>query len=180
MNVFDRASILALALLVGSVTVTLWAYTHMADRRDEAAAAIADANRSRGLASSIRSLRGKAIVAGGPEAADLTPRLEAAADAVGLTEGSVIRITPEQPRRSANADYLERPTQIALRNVTMRQFVTLLHAVSGETPGLSVQSLRLAAPREPSGETERWTAEATLTQQIYSPTRSDAQQGITK
>jgi hypothetical protein len=77
-------------------------------------------------------------------------------------------IAPAAPRRIGESPYLEHPTQLLLRQVTLAQVFSFLHALSDGGSPLEARSIRLSAAREdPTGT--QWTVELTLSYKLYSP-----------
>jgi hypothetical protein len=145
----------------------VWSCSGRLDSRAAESAARHDLADCRQLAGQIESLRQQPAVAGTTElgAADLSRRIEQAAHSADFADGSIVRIAPEPARRIGETNYLEVPTQLELRRVTLQQIFTFLHSLSGD---LAVHDIRLTAPRgEETGD--RWTTEATLTYTVYSP-----------
>jgi hypothetical protein len=118
----------------------------------------------------IRQLRGKPTLAGLQEVemTELARKIEQTALAKQIPAQSLLRVSPEAARRLGDSPYKEKPTQLVLRMVTLRQLIGFLHAVSSEGCGLQVKSIRLTAPREQEIG-DRWTAEVTLTYLVYAP-----------
>jgi hypothetical protein len=138
--------------------------------RSNADIAIADAARCRSLSNQIVALKTKPTIAGTREQAqeELTARIEAAAKIFGITGDNLASITPEPAQRLADSVYLEKPTTIQLRQVTLAQVAGLLCRLATDGTGLRIKSLRLSAPPQ-SGNTDVWSAETTITYLIYSP-----------
>jgi hypothetical protein len=168
----SRPGIMQTRLMAGTIAVALlaglgWSYARLSDSRASESAARQDLVDCRQLVDRIELLRQQPAVAGATElkAADLSRRIEQAARAAHFADGSILRIEPEPARRVGETNYLEVPTQLQLRRVTLQQVFTFLHALGGE---LAVHDIRLTAPRgEETGD--RWTVEATLTYTVYSP-----------
>ncbi len=158
------------ALLVGLV---VWSHRFMAAQRSAAFAAREDARRCRQIATKIETLRRRPAMAADQErlSAETTGLTEQAARAAGITADKLARITPAPPRRLGETVYKEKPTQVLLKNVTLKQLVGMIHSLAGGQRGLHLKSIRLTAPRaDDCGET--WNAELVLTYLIYDPPSS--------
>jgi hypothetical protein len=162
------------AALLGGV---MWGYVRLTAARDAAAGAAASLAECRRLAAAVESRRGPGavVVAGAeePRATELIKRIESAAKAAGFPQDGIERIQPGSPRRLSGDDTLfEKPTDIQLRDVTLRQVFTFLHAVGGGggagKPGLQLKDVRLTAP-SPGDTGDRWSVEGTLTYLVRAP-----------
>jgi hypothetical protein len=104
-------------------------------------------------------------------AAEITGLIEQAAQAAGVGPGSLRRITPEAPQRLGDSAYKEKPTLLALDDVTLEQLVRLVHHLVSSQQGLCPKSIRLSAPRKAAADSA-WSAEIVLTYLIYDPVQS--------
>lgn len=166
---------LRLATLLGVLCLILaglaaWSFADMAEKKHVTHDAAADLAEVKKLAERIIEVRDQPAIAGSYELEldELTRQIEEAADKAELPGGSLVRIWPEAARRVGDSPYKEKPTQILLRQVTLRQITIFLHELSNSESGLNVQSLRVVAPHR-DVEDDTWTAEATITYLIYSP-----------
>ena len=163
------------AALLASV---VWSAAQLAGSRAEESAARQDLADCRGMVGRVRSLRQRPAVAGTATigTADLSRRIDQAARAADLADGSILRIEPGPARRVGESNYLEVPTQVQLRQLTLEQLFAFFHGVASDA-GLNVRDVRLSAPRgEENGD--RWTVEATLAYTVYSPRTRDDSPGI--
>ena len=169
-----RAFTLGMLMLAGLAGAAAWAWSQFAESRDNAQAAVEDLNACRHLASALETLRRRPNLAGAEEMqlAVLAQQIESAARSASLPPSSITRIWPEPARRMGETVYKEKPTQIAVKSVSMRQLVTFLHNLSAGASGLSVSSLRLMAPRGQDNQ-DVWSVEATVNYLIYSPPGTD-------
>jgi len=85
---------------------------------------------------------------------------------------SIVRIVPQPSQRQGDSVYLEKPTQILLREVTTKQFTTLLHQLTGFSNRLQIKYLRINTPRNDTDH-ELWDVETTISYLIYQPRESD-------
>lgn len=160
---FIAPLLLLLALLVAAVLSYLW----LSDGRASAIAAAADLRAARQLAGKIEASRGRPSAAGaeGPEN-ELRRQIAAAAQFADIPAASLGSIEARPPRRLGDSAYQERPTQVALNGVTLRQVIQFCHVLS--EGGLRVVEIRLSAvPQKEKGE--RWAANATLSYLVYAP-----------
>jgi hypothetical protein len=194
-----RQDRLVLAAVAGGLLLAvLWCYSRLSASRDAAASAASDLADSRGLAERIEGLRRRPAFAGAgdPRAADVSRRIEQAAQAAGFADGSLERIAPEPPRRlergtglgpvnhgldARATQYKEVPTRVTLRRVTMRQVFAFLHALGAEAPApaappLGLKTIHLTAPRADEASDD-WGVEATLTHLVHDPTVPDGDRG---
>lgn len=151
---------------------TIWCWTTLAESRDAALTAANDLTQARRSAARIEAVRRDTVVAGGlrPER-ELRRRIDEAAERAGIAPEGLETIQDQSGRRVGNTGYEERPTQVVIHEVSLQQAVTFLHAVAGESPGVTVKTIRLTAPRE-QDTADRWTAEATLTFLAQAPRRT--------
>lgn len=173
------------AALLGLLALMLlgiagWSYRHLDQQRRVAREASADLAEVQRFAQQIRAMRQRPAVAGSREMElnELTQRIERAAEEAQIAASSLVRIWPQPARRAGDSPYKEKPTQILLRHVTLEQLVGFLHHLSeGEGSNLTVQRLRIVAPRH-NEHGDRWTVETTVTYLIYSPPSSEQQMAI--
>jgi len=100
---------------------------------------------------------------------DLTRLIESSVTDASISAEHLIKVWPEHERRLDDSAYLEKPTQILLRNVTLSQTVSCLHSLTTQDTGLIARSIRLTASRESNPETDLWNLESTLSYLIYDP-----------
>ncbi len=154
-------AILLIAIAVGFLSV--------AGSRSAAVAAAADLQDSQRLASRIRTLRaGPSSMAGaaGPEH-DLRSRIAAAARSAGVRPAGVGSIEEQPARRVGQGAYQARPTRVLLREVSLKEVITFLYALTDSTP-LALDDFRLSAPSEADAGLQ-WNVQATLSTLVYSP-----------
>jgi len=160
--------LLALCLLGASV----WAWAQQGKAADAASRAASDVELCQKLSTRIQSLRQRPKLAGSREIeiADLTRRIEHAAQLAQIPTSALTRIAPQPAIRVTDNLYQEKPTQLALRSITLKQITTFLHHLSSASDGanLQIKDLRLTAPRDGQGN-DLWSAEATVSYLIYSP-----------
>lgn len=109
--------------------------------------------------------------------------IERAADGAGVPRQALDRIWPQPIRRVGDTAYQRKSTQLVVRGVTLPQAVQFLHALTQSDTPLSIDTLRLSAPRiapritagshsdeSPGGTAETWTLETTVSHLLYQPT----------
>lgn len=101
---------------------------------------------------------------------EISGPIERAARAAGIASERLVRIVPEPGRRLASTPYVEKPVQVTLKNVPIRQIVGLLDAVTTAQAGLEARSIRLTAP-QPEDAGDSWNVELTLGYLVFEPIR---------
>jgi hypothetical protein len=147
-----------------------WSWLRMSSAQDAAQRAAGETQVCQEMAQRIIDLERRPAVAssrqlGGSEVAQ---RIESAAHSAGMGTDSLLRIAPDAPRRLGDSSYLEQPTQILLRRVTLAQLAVFLHDVVADVQGLEVRGVRLSVPHEQESAGV-WTVELTLADLLYSP-----------
>jgi len=160
-------------VLIGILCVIAFqSIRYMADRHKAALGARADYEKCLRCAEKIEALKKRPKIAAGHERlhAETTGLIEQAAEKAGVPAGSLVRITPEPPRRLADTVYKEKPTRILLKKVTLKQIVLLVHGLIGADKKLHANFIRITAPRaDDTGGL--WTAELVVTYLIYEPVK---------
>jgi len=169
----NRRKATLLLIAAGLLAAVLgWCYGAMARARTTAQHAAADLVECRRMAAAIENRSRQPAKASEHEqlATETTGLIEAATRDADIEPRSLIRISPEPPRRLGDTVYKEKPTQVFLKDITLKQLVGLVHNLLASKNNLEVKALRLAAPR-PDDTTDNWTAELVLTYLIYDPPR---------
>ncbi len=168
-----RRGIRSLLSVLGVILVltAAWAYRYMGLRREAAIAAQLDLAECVRMGRQIEQFGRRPTLAAEYEqfATETISLIENAAKAAGISAESISRITPEPPRRIDDTIYKEKPTQVLLRRITLKQLTALTHGLLNVETGLRAKSIRLSAPRNEADD--RWTAELVLTYLIYDPPR---------
>jgi type II secretory pathway component PulM len=164
-----RKSVLAGLLLVLLAGAAFWSLDWMSQCRQGAAQAAADLLQSRALAAGIAALASRPTVAASQpiSANDLGRKIQASAGQAGLGESAIREISPQPQRRVGDSAYVQKPTAMNIRGVTLTQLATFLYHLTLE-PGLTVSELRLRAPRGEAAA-DAWDAEVTVSCVVYSP-----------
>jgi len=169
-----RLAIQLVILTVLGVVAAGWSYAFMTTQRDAHRNARADLNDCRAMAARLRQVADKSSTPC-PANPDLDTqvigRIEQMARKAGIPDTGLKLINPTPPLRVGNSSYMEKPTLVMLGDVTLRQFVTLVHGLIGPESGLHAKSIRLAA-RRADDTSDCWSAEVTLTRLIYAPPQS--------
>lgn len=172
---------LLIVMLLGAAA---WSHGRYVQAKNAAQAATADLLESQALAQRVEKLTERAPVAlaGELQISALAGAIEQAASTAQLPIAGVLRINPQAPRRVGDTPYLQKPTDVSLRSVTLQQLIGFLHALSADRSNLWPTELSLSAPRAvaaspsargpgagPAEQSDRWDADLTLSYLIYSP-----------
>ena len=155
-----------LAILIGGAA---WSVDWMLGRRQAALRASGDLAACQELARAIESLRQKPRVAATEAmgAGELGQRIQAASRQANMGEAAIEGIYPQPPHRLGESPYVQKPTALALRGVSLPQLAAFLYHLSADG-GLSVRDLRLRSPRSDAAQ-DTWDAEVTVTVLVYAP-----------
>ncbi len=177
-----RAKVILTVAGAAMFSLVAWSYLYLDSARDEAHRASEQTIACRALAASIEVHRDRPVLRDSinqeTHADELTGRVARAAHDAGLADDNIDRIEPQQAYRVGDTSYELKPAELDLRNVTLRQVVGLLRAldapasVSTQERRLELKDLRLSAPT--NGADERWAAQATLVELLYSPKAANA------
>lgn len=164
-----RTLTLLAALAVLLMLTTAWSWEYMSSARRDAELARGDLDDGLRMLGQIERLSDRSGQFAQREKliTETTTVIEDAAQSAGIAAGSRRRISSETLRRVGDTAYKEKPTQVLLAPVTMKQLVDFALALPGGSDGLSIQSIRLSVPRE--ADSGQWTAELGLTCLIYDP-----------
>jgi hypothetical protein len=104
---------------------------------------------------------------------ELAGQIETSAKTANLRQNCILQIDPQTARRLGNTAYKEQPTMVELRDVTLKQLVVFLNALTDDQSGMDVAELRLESSRDDSANAqqteETWLAEVTLSHLIFAP-----------
>ncbi len=174
-----RTAVLLSVLAALLALATLLSYRVMIRHRAAAMTASNDLAECYKMAPEIESYRKRPAMAADQEriANETTGLIEQAARSSGISTRGLVRITPAPAHRLADTVYKEKPTQILLKGVTLRQLVSTLHRLASSKQSLYPKSLRITAPRvDDIGRL--WTAEIVVTYLIYEPLRPPGNGGL--
>ena len=158
---------IVLGLLAGTAALL---YSEMDRARRLCNAAAEDLKHSTKLAAQIEAIRERPTMADEHErlSSETIGLIESAAGQADITGRSLVRITPQPPRRVEETVYKEKPTHVMLKDVSLQQLGRMVTALLNSDAGLSARSIRLGAPR--SDDTSGlWSAELVVTYLIYDP-----------
>jgi hypothetical protein len=162
---------LPLLILTSLVILAFFLYGELERLRRAASAAADNAKTCQELSRRIIELQKKPELISGnmSSTAQIAQSVETAMVQAEIPAGKLVRIEPRSAKRFEKTPFLEQPSHLEFREVTMEQLIRFLHAVSVQNR-LETIELRLHAPRTAS-ETgpEIWNAELVLTNTIYSP-----------
>lgn len=168
------AMILIVLLLIGCGWCLSWLQTS----RNGALAAGEQLAEARRLIARIENLRNRPAAAGKDviNLGQLTRLIELAAAEAGLQREQLVRIWPAPARRHRDGDYQEKPIQVLLERLTLKQLSQFLLALTGNESPLTLTSIRLTAPHRTvlGEEEETWTCELTASYLLYAPRTSDS------
>jgi len=163
-----------LLILAGLLAISaLWSYRKMSSQQRAARLAAGDLAECRRAADQIEALRRRPALAqqNQRESAETIGLIEKSVKAAGLTEAMLVRTVPEQPLRLGDTVYLEKPTRVQLKNVSLVQFVEMLHRILTDKNRLHAKAMRISAPSaEDAGAL--WNVELVLTYLIYEPPKA--------
>jgi hypothetical protein len=163
-----------LLILAGLLAISaLWSYRKMAGQQQAAKLAAADLAECRKAADQIEALRRRPALAqqNQRESAETIGLIEKSAKAAGLTEAMLVRTVPEQPLRLGDTVYLEKPTRVQLKNVSLVQLVEMVYRIVTDKNHLHAKAMRISAPSaEDTGA--QWNVELVLTYLIYEPQKT--------
>ena len=103
---------------------------------------------------------------------EITNRIAKALSAAGLPASSLSEERPLDPQRIQRTDFQLRSTTIKLTPTGLPQIIKFCDALHDEDSGAVVRDITLTDPQNGaiSGTQEKWEAQLTLTQMIFSPT----------
>jgi len=165
----NRRTVLLLTILaVCLAAVCYYSYDGMVSCKEAALASANDLTLCREMIKSIEQYRHRPALASEHEllATQTNGLIEKAAMDAGISQKSLVRITPEPARRIEDSPYKEKPSQILLRDVTLKQMVPFVHNLL--TAGLNARAIRLVSPK-PEDTGQLWTMEITMSYLVYDP-----------
>lgn len=171
---FLRRQLPVWTLLATLIAVAAWSYCWLVASYEAATTAAENLQVCLRLTTQIKKLREKPLRAGceARSATELAQMIEISAKKAHLSMTSVVQIDPQPSRRLGDSAYKEQPTHVELRDVTLRQLIVLLHALTDEESSAELAELRLSTPRDepsPTAGEETWNAEVILTHLIFAP-----------
>lgn len=100
-------------------------------------------------------------------------RVTEAAESAGFSTQKVLGVSPADPIRNGQSDYLTRNTRVSLSAIPLKACVKFAETLSNRD-GFEVASVVLIPPAKVT-KPEKWSAELTLTQLIYEPINRTSQ-----
>lgn len=169
MKAYLYVAVIAAALLMAG----LWAVGYLVDARQAAEMAASDLDSCRAIAARIGTMKaGNDAAANGTlDQAALQRKGEEALQSIGLPPSHLVKVAPEAPRTVGQTAYREVPTNLILRDMTLRQTVSFLLAMTGDGSPLQTRALRLSGANDPNGPDPLWSVEVTLAYLVYQPAR---------
>ncbi|MDR1480177.1 MAG: hypothetical protein LBJ00_14675 [Planctomycetaceae bacterium] len=163
---------LPLLILVGLVIFIFFLYGEFGRLRRAAYEAAGNSKACQELSRRIIELKKKPELISGSmsSTSQIAQSVEAAMVQADISSDKLVRIEPRSAKRFEKTPFLEQPSHLELRDLTMEQLIRFLHALSIQNH-LDTTDLRLHVPRSVAPETgpEIWNAELVLTNTIYSP-----------
>jgi hypothetical protein len=162
---------LPLLLIVGLSILTFWLYGELGRAHRGALEAAAMARSSREFSQRIIELKKKPELISGQmsSTAQIAQSVESAMQEAEIPAAKLVRIEPRSAIRYEKTPFLQQPSHLELREVTLEQLIRFIHVLSIRNR-LEATDLRIHAPRSAGMEPgpELWNAELTLTNTIYS------------
>ncbi len=163
---------LPLLLFVGLAILAFWLSGELGRAYRGAVEASTNAQACQELSRRIVDLKKKPELISGKmsSTAQIAQSVEAAMQESEIPAAKLVRIEPRSAIRFEKTPFLQQPSHLELRDVTLEQLIRFLYALSAKNR-LEATDLRIHAPRSSSSESgpEIWNAELVLTNTIYSP-----------
>lgn len=166
-----RENRLPILLLIGLAIPAFWLYGELGRAYRGARETAAGAKMCREFSSRIIELkkRPERIAGKMSSTAQIAQSVEAAMLDAEIPAANLVRIEPRSAIRFEKTPFLQQPSHLELRDVTMQQLIRFLYALSTKNR-LEATDLRLHAPHAaPESGPEIWNVELVLTNTIYSP-----------
>lgn len=167
-----RQTVLVIVMLAMLSTAVAWSLGDLVEKKEAARFSAEDLQACKDMADQISLLRKGPTIATSREmqGRELGARIDTAARQAGLSSDALVSRDGLSARKLRNQPYLQKPTQLTLRGVTMPQLISFLRGLTVDS-GLSVQDLNLTASPAAS-PAETWDVITTVTYLIYSPSPS--------
>jgi len=163
---------LPLLLLTGLAILAFWLHGELGRAHRGALEAASHAKSCREFSDRIIELKKKPELISGTmsSTAQIAQSVEAAMQDAAIPAVNLVRIEPRSAIRLEKTPFLQQPSHLELRDVTMEQMIRFLHVLSTRNR-LEATDLRLHAPRAVPVDSgpEIWNVELVLTNTIYSP-----------
>jgi len=163
---------LPLLLLVGFAILAFWLHGELGRAHRGALEAAVSAKTCQDFSRRIVDLKKKPELVSGSmsSTAQIAQSVEAAMQDAEIPAVKLVRIEPRSAIRFEKTPFLQQPSHLELREVTLEQLIRFLYVLSFKSR-LEATDLRVHAPRSVAVESgpEHWNAELVLTNIIYSP-----------
>jgi hypothetical protein len=168
-----KAYLYAAVILAAVLMAGLWSAGRLVDARESAEMAASDLESCRAMAARIGTMKAGSDAAnnGQLDQAALQRKSEEALQSIGLPPSHLVKVAPEAPRTVGQTAYREVPTNLVLRDMTLRQTVGFLLAMTGDGSPLQTRALRLSGANDPAGPDPHWSVEITLAYLMYQPAK---------
>lgn len=172
----QQRSIAPAAFLLAALLAAGWSASTWSAARRDAVESARDLRECQRLRDQIVAARAAPSVASERELrpADVSRALNDALRKADIEPDQLVRVAPASPKRStANSAYEERPTQLQLRDLTLKQIVRFIDELAGEprsdgSASLGTRSIRLSAA-DASAKDGDWSADVLIGYWIYAP-----------
>jgi hypothetical protein len=166
-----KAYLVAAVVVTALVMAGLWVGGHLLDTRAEMEMAAADLESCRTIASRIGTMKagGDSTSGGMLDQAALQRKGEEALQSIGLPPSHLVKVAPDTPRTVGQTAYREVPTSLTLRDMTLRQTVGFLLAMTDDGSPLQARAMRLSGANDTAGGDVQWSVELTLAYLVYQP-----------
>lgn len=150
-----------------------WSYSFLASQKQRAVNAKKNLNRCDQILKNIEVLKQKPQMASSQESlsSETTGLIERAASTAEIRAGSILRITPQPPRRIPKTAYKEKPTSVVLKGITLKQFVIMINSLDKSASNLNLKSVIFTPPNiKDTGR--NWNVEFVLSYLIFDPIKN--------
>jgi len=162
------------AVAIAAIAVAIgWSAIYWANANSRYRSSGVDLSTWRNARDQIENLRQQLSRSGSSASAQdqMTKTIELAADRSSIPRAQIAHVWPESPHAMGESSLQEQPTEVLLRQVTMRQLVTFLHGVLEQDPTFHVRTIRLSKPPHDDAA-ESWTVEVVIAAIIDQPQSS--------
>jgi hypothetical protein len=169
----QKQTILHVLLAVLPLIVVGVSYSFMANQKRTASNAESNMNKCNQIFTQMKTLQQKPQLASDSkyDPAETTGLVEQAANSAGIRHGSILRITPQPFRRISKTAYKEKSTNVVLKGITLKQFVTMINTLGTNASTLKLKSITLVAPST-KDTGRKWNVEFVLSYLIFDPIKT--------
>ncbi|MFG0250497.1 MAG: hypothetical protein ACF8OB_16550 [Phycisphaeraceae bacterium JB051] len=176
MNLNQRLTLWLMLITMMLGGACFWAYQKLETQKRLATVEAKNQDKCQQIAQAIDEIRQKAqTMEPADEMSSLVQHIQSAASQAGMPMQHVQRIRPSSARRIGQSPYVQKPTQLSLQDVTLKNAVSFLHQLSSTQADMQIKSLRMTAPRLQQGvianatTSETWNMEVGLASIAYVP-----------